>query len=64
MTGGKSPGWGKREVCLPRPPGCWGRFQKREVLRWGSASCGRGSQGTRTGIANQRAAALPQEEAR
>lgn len=35
MTGGKSPGWGQREVCLPWPPGCWGQISEK-----GSAELG------------------------
>lgn len=35
MTGGKSPGWGQREVCLPWPPGCW-----RQISEKGSAALG------------------------
>lgn len=35
VTGGKSPGWGQREVCLPWPPGCWGQISEK-----GSAALG------------------------
>lgn len=28
VTGGKSPGWRQREVCLPWPPGCWGQISE------------------------------------
>lgn len=64
MTGGKSPGGGSGKSAFPGHRAAGGRFQKREVLRGGSVSCGRGSQGIRTGMANRRAVALNQEGAR
>lgn len=49
MTGGKSPGGGQREVCLPGHQAAGDRFQKREVLSWGSSSCGLRQSGHRGG---------------
>lgn len=65
MTGGKSPGRGQREVCLPWPPGCWGQISEK-----GSAELGQRFLWSPAVRASGRAwqirgeAALPQERAR
>ena len=54
MTGGKRPGWGQREVCLPWPPGCWGQISERGSAELGQRFLWSRQSGHRGGMANQR----------
>lgn len=61
VTGGKSPGWGQREVCLPWPPGCWGQISEKGSAALGQRFLWSRQPGRQDKHSKSEGAALPRE---